>query len=117
MRIGRKRQRFERPLTAWFNAAGGKLNHGVGAVALTLAIEGVDEVGERFHGLPWHAFKGPRADVRGDDDLGVVEQWVVCGWGLFVQHIGGVTSEFPGIQRGDDGGLVDEFATAGVDEP
>ena len=95
----------------------GRLNHTVGAIRVAFAFERVDEIVERFHRLALDALEGPRADVRSDDDFGVVQQWVVCGRGLFGENVGGITGEFARVQGGDDGVLVDEFTAAGVDDP
>ena len=55
------------------------LDHAVGAVCVALAGEGIDEIGEGFHGLARDGLVSARADVRGDDDLGMVEQRVIGG--------------------------------------
>ena len=55
--------------------------------------------------------------MRGDDDLRVVEQGVVCGWRFFGEDIRGITGEFARVQGGNDRVLIDQFATARVDDP
>lgn len=42
---------------------------------------------------------------------------MVGRWWFFVEDVGCVASEFSGVKGCDDVGLVNEFATAGVEEP
>ena len=93
------------------------LDHAVGAVCVALAGEGVDEIGEGFHGLARDGLVGALSDMRSDDDLGMVEQWVIGGGWFLVKDIGGVTGELAGIESDDHIGLGNEFAAAGVHEP
>lgn len=94
-----------------------RFDDAVCAVAFAIAVKRVDQVGKGFECLAGDAFKGARADMRGNDNLGMVEQRMVGRWWFLVEDVGSVTGEFSGIEGCEDCCLVDQFAAAGIDDP
>ncbi len=92
------------------------LDDAVCAEDFALAAEGVDEVGEGFHGLARDAFVGAGADVRGDDAVGGAEERVV-GWrGFLVQDVGAVAADFFAVEGFDHVRGFDDFAACAVED-
>ena len=56
------------------------------------------------------------AEMRRDDDIGRFEQNVIAVERLALDNVGGVAADLAGFERGDQVGLLVDFAAAGIDE-